>query len=621
MLVYIEDKKTFNEDVFENNIEEKILGLMKKKLGKRVSPNEIRSWKYSLGYMDRILNNPSIPDNAGIAIEYGIPQTSKRVDFIVTGTDEVGQQTAIIIELKQWEKVEITTKDAIVSTYLGGGTRETSHPSYQAWSYASLLLDFNEEARAEDVTLYPCAYLHNCKSGEVINDAFYRAHTEKAPAFLKSDASKLRNFISQYVKFGDAGELMYRIRDGKISPSKNLADKLASLLEGNKEFLMIDDQKLVYETAIHLGDKATEDSKEVFIVEGGPGTGKSVVAINLLVDLIGKKKNTKYVTKNAAPRTVYESKLLGSMKKTEISNLFTGSGTFTLTPKSTFDTLIVDEAHRLNAKSGMFQNKGENQIKEIIHASNCSIFFIDEDQRVHFKDIGTIDAIKKWAELQNANVTEMKLESQFRCNGSDGYLAWVDNTLQIKETVNETLQDIDYEFAICETPNELQEKIFALNKLNNKARIVAGYCWKWAGKKEKTIKDIVIAKYNFAARWNLADDGNLWILKEESVNEIGCIHTCQGLELDYIGVVIGPDLIVRDGEVLTDGNERASSDASMKGFKKLFKTSPEEAIVKADMIIKNTYRTLMTRGQKGCFVFSTDPETNEYLQYSSGKVL
>lgn len=618
MLVYIEDKKTFNEDVLENNIEDKILSLMKQKLGMRVSPAEIRSWKNSLPFMDRVLNNSEIPDNAGVAIEYGIPQTSKRVDFIVTGINSDKKKTAVIIELKQWEKVESTSKDATVRTYVGGGIREQVHPSYQAWSYASLLQDFNEEARAEDVSIHPCAYLHNCISDEVIHSPFYLEHVLKAPAFLKSDALKLREYISEHVKRGDSGNLMYRIRDGKLSPSKNLADKLDSLLKGNKEFLMIDDQKLVYETAINLGNKATPVSKEVFIVEGGPGTGKSVVAINLLVNLINQNQNTKYVTKNAAPRTVYESKLVGSMKKSEISNLFTGSGTFTLTPSGTFDALIIDEAHRLNAKSGMFQNKGENQIKEIINAANCSVFFIDENQRVHFKDIGTIDEIKHWANSQGANVTQMKLESQFRCNGSDGYLAWVDNTLQIHSTANETLRDIDYDFSVCDSPNILRDQIFELNRLNNKARIVAGYCWKWDGKKDKAVKDIVISKFNFSARWNLADDGNLWILKPESVKEVGCIHTCQGLELDFIGVLIGPDLIVRNGEVITNGEERASSDASIKGYKKLLKESPEEAKIKADMIIKNTYRTLMTRGQKGCYIFSVDPETNEYLKYSMG---
>jgi len=617
MLVYLEDKSTFNEDILSNIIEEKILSLVEEKLGHSVGKNEVRSWKNSLGYMDRVLNDDAIPDDAGVAIEYNIPQTSKRIDFIITGKTTNEHHAAVIIELKQWEQIELTTKDAIVSTYVGGGIREVLHPSYQAWTYAALLKDFNEEARADDVSLHPCAYLHNCEVEDVVRHTFYQDHLNNAPVFLKPDALKLREFIAEHVKYGDSGQLMYRLRDGKISPSKNLADKLESLIQGNKEFLMIDDQKLVYETAIDLANM-TGSSKQVLIVEGGPGTGKSVVAVNLLVDLIKGKKNTKYVTKNAAPRAVYESKLTKSMKKSEISNLFTGSGSFTQTPTNTFDTLIVDEAHRLNAKSGMMQNLGENQIKEIINASGLSVFFIDEDQRIHFKDIGTIDEIRKWANKHNAEITEMVLASQFRCNGSDGYLAWVDNTLQIHQTANETLGDINYDFLVCETPNDLRDLIVDHNQANNKARMVAGYCWEWAGKRDNTIEDVVIAKYNFSAKWNLSNDGGLWIVKPDSVKEVGCIHTCQGLELDYIGVLIGPDLIVRNGEVMTDGMKRAKSDASIRGFKSLLKSNPEEAKAKVDMIIKNTYRTLMTRGQKGCYVFSTDTETNEYLKYSMG---
>jgi len=617
MLVYLEDKSTFNEDILGNTIEEKILSLVEEKLGHSVAKNEVRSWKNSLGYMDRVLNDSVIPDDAGVAIEYNIPQTSKRIDFIITGRTANDLSTAVIIELKQWEQIELTNKDAIVSTYVGGGIREVPHPSYQAWTYAALLKDFNEEARADDVSLHPCAYLHNCDVEDVVRHSFYKDHLNNAPAFLKSDALKLREFIAKHVKSGDSGQLMYRLRDGKISPSKNLADKLESLIQGNKEFLMIDDQKLVYETAMDLANK-TEAAKQVLIVEGGPGTGKSVVAVNLLVDLIRDKKNTKYVTKNAAPRDVYESKLTKSMKKSEISNLFTGSGSFTQTPMNTFDALVVDEAHRLNAKSGMMQNLGENQIKEIINASGLSVFFIDEDQRIHFKDIGTINEIRKWATDHNAEITELKLASQFRCNGSNGYLAWVDNTLQIHQTANETLSDINYDFLVCDTPNDLRDMIVEKNQANNKARMVAGYCWEWAGKRDKTVEDVVIAKYSFSAKWNLSDDGGLWIVKPDSVQEVGCIHTCQGLELDYIGVLFGPDLIVRNGEVLTDGTKRARTDASVRGLKSLMKSNPEEAKEKADMIIKNTYRTLMTRGQKGCYVFSTDPETNEYLKYSIG---
>jgi hypothetical protein len=275
---------------------------------------------------------------------------------------------------------------------------------------------------------------------------------------------------------------------------------------------------------------------------------------------------------------------------------------------------VVDEAHRLNEKSGMFQNLGENQIKEIIHAAACSVFFIDEDQKVTMKDIGSKDEIKKQAKLLNAEVIEMELSSQFRCNGSDAYLAFLDNLLQIRETANTDLKEINYEFKVCDSPAELQKIIFEKNKEKNSARLVAGYCWDWKSQKDNNAMDIEFPEYKFAMKWNLALDSMLWIMKPNSVNEIGCIHTCQGLELDYVGVIIGEDLIVRNGIVLVDPAKRSRMDSSIKGYKKLFKENPEKAKDLIRKIIKNTYRTLMTRGMKGCYVWSVDKETNEWLK-------
>jgi DUF2075 family protein len=617
MIVYLADKTRFRDDVFTNRIEEIVLESFQAKLGKSVAESEVSSWKHSLQRMDKVLEDPEIPDNAGVAIEFNIPNTGKRIDFILTGTGQDGKRTAVIVELKQWESAEATSKDAIVRTFVGGSQREVSHPSYQAWSYAALIHDFNETVRREPIHLRPCAYLHNCKSTEVIRAPFYAEHTSQAPAFLRDDAQKLRDFIKEHVKHGDQGDTMYRIRDGKISPSKSLADHLVSLLKGNREFLLIDDQKLVYETALELARHSKTGQKNVLIVNGGPGTGKSVVAINLLVEFTRHKLVTQYVTKNSAPRAVYEAKLVGSMTKSRISNLFVGSGQFTETKRNEFDALIVDEAHRLNEKSGMFQNKGENQIKELIHTAAFSVFFLDEDQQIHWKDIGDKSEILRWARFHGAEVTELDLASQFRCNGSDGYLAWADNTLQLRETANPTLEGANYEFTVCDSAAELRELIKAKNQPNNRARVVAGYCWDWISKKSKHVYDFDLEGGKFRARWNLSDDGMLWILKPDSVDEVGCIHTCQGLELDYIGVIVGPDLIVRDGKVITDGCKRAKTDKSLNGFKGLLKKDPIAAREKADRIIKNTYRTLMTRGQKGCIFHSTDPETNTYFKNAS----
>jgi DUF2075 family protein len=614
MIVYLAEKSQFLEDVDSNKIEELILSEYIRAYGHSVSSSEKNAWRNSMGFMHRIMDDREIPNSAGVAIEFGIPQSVKRIDFILTGKDSNFLPTALIVELKQWTEAQRTDKDGIVNTILGGARVETAHPSYQAWSYASLLADFSEAVRDHNISLAPCAYLHNCVDGSTINHSFYREHTKRAPAFLRDDAEKLRAFIKEHVKHGDSGKIIYQIRNGKISPSKALADCLASMLEGNREFLMIDDQKLVFETALSLARIANSTKKQVLIIEGGPGTGKSVVAINLLVEFTKLRSLVKYVTKNAAPRAVYENKLTGLYSKSRISCLFTGSGAYTETAVNTFDALIVDEAHRLNEKSGMFQNRGINQIKELINSAKLSVFFLDENQRVTLKDIGRKEEIVRWADSCGATVTELAMESQFRCNGSDGYLAWVDNTLGVRTTANKTLAGINYDFAVCSSPNELRDRILEKNKLRNKSRLVAGYCWDWASKSKHGDYDIVLPDFNFHAKWNLSTDGGLWILKPESVSEIGCIHTCQGLELDYVGVLIGPDFIVRDGNIITDATARSKMDASLKGYKKLLLASPDEARKRAAEIIKNTYRTLMTRGQKGCFVYSVDAETNQYLK-------
>lgn len=621
MIIYQSNKHGFIKHVLSNEIHEIIEATYQAKTGHRVARNELRSWQESMRYMGAVLDHDEIPNDVGVSIEYSIPQTSKRIDFILTGQDSEQNDQVVIIELKQWESAELTDKDAIVKTRFQYGMAETSHPSYQAWSYSELLNQLNETVYSDNIHLTPCAYLHNYIEDSVIKNNFYQPYLEKAPVFLKGKAERerLQDFIKNLVKHGDKSNLMFRIENGKIRPSKSLADSLAKMIAGNPEFIMLDEQKLVFETAIKLAKESSASNKNILVVQGGPGTGKSVVAVNLLVNIIQQLRLVaQYITKNAAPRAVYEAKLTGSMKKTAISNLFTGSGSFHSLEKNVFDVLIVDEAHRLNEKSGMFKNIGENQIREIISSSKLSIFFIDEDQKVTFSDIGSKEEIEKWAKQENASIHHMALESQFRCNGSNGYLAWLDDVLEIRQTANKTLDGLEYDFRVMKTPNELKELIFNKNKINNKARIVAGYCWDWISRGDKTAFDISLPQYDFGMQWNLDTDGSLWIQAPDSVSEVGCIHTCQGLEVDYVGVIIGDDLIVRNSQVITNPMARAKTDKSISGYKKLLKMDPEAANEKVDSIIRNTYRTLMTRGMKGCYIFCTDQETQAYFQNRLG---
>lgn len=617
MIVYEGLKTDFlsscERDSIAMEIEENILT----KLGKHTPKAEFRSWENSLNYMYKVLNDDEIPSDAGVAIEFNIPQTSKRVDFIISGYDGQDSPGMIIVELKQWDSItEVKGADALVETYVGGGNHRVVHPSYQAWSYAQLIRDYNQEVQNRSIGLYPCACLHNYirHADDPLDAGQYKDYLEEAPAYTKGQLDQLRAFIKKSIQKGDQKEVLYQVDHGKIRPSKSLQDTIGSMLKGNREFIMIDEQKVAYEEILRLACQCQKDyKKRTVIVRGGPGTGKTVIAINLLAELTQRDQLVQYVSKNSAPRQVYLKKLKGQIKKSSVDNMFKGSGTYTEVGNNVVQTILCDEAHRLNEKSGMFHNLGENQIKEIIHAAFCSVFFIDENQRVTMDDIGTVEEIENWAKEEGSELHYLELESQFRCNGSDGYLAWLDDVLEIRETANYNLEGIDYDIRVCDSPEEMRELVIERNRIANKARVLAGYCWEWI-KKEQNNKDYHDIKIgDFEMSWNLGN-GEPFAISETSIDEAGCIHTSQGLEFDYVGVIMGNDIRYEEDHVITDFTKRAKTDQSLKGIKKLYKESPTEANKRADEIIKNTYRTLLTRGMKGCYIYCTDPGMSAYLK-------
>ena len=617
MIVYDGLKSDFLHSVEADTIALEIEQNILEKLGRHTVSNEFLSWDNSMQYMYKVMNDPEIPADAGVAIEYNIPQTAKRVDFMISGYDAGGKPGMVIVELKQWSKLEtVDNTETLVETYTGNAMRKVVHPSYQAWSYAQLITDYNSAVQDKHVTLAPCVFLHNYfrKDNDPLDDKRYEAYTSEAPAFTKGQVSNLRDFIKKCVKTGDKKEVLYMIDHGAIRPSKSLQNAIASMIEGNEEFIMIDEQRVVYEEIIKISTKCQRDHKKrTVICKGGPGTGKSVIAVRLLAELTQRGQFVQYVSKNSAPRQVYAAKLKGKIRKSSVDNMFKGSGMYTEVGNNMIHTLLADEAHRLNEKSGLFHNMGENQIKEIIHAAGCSVFFIDESQRVTMDDIGSVDEIRKWANEEGSEITEMELVSQFRCNGSNGYLAWVDDLLEIRETANYNLDGLDYEVRLCDDPADVQRIIIEKNKASNRARILAGYCWDWPKKNRKNSNYHDIQIGDFSISWNL-DDGQAFAISENSVNEAGCIHTTQGLEFDYVGVIMGDDIRYEDGHVVTDFTKRASTDQSIKGLKKMYKENPDEANERADEIIKNTYRTLMTRGMKGCYIYCTDPGMREYIR-------
>ena len=616
MIVYSASKAQFNDDVNLNRISDIILGNLRERHLSGGQTAEYHSWQNSLHFMRAVIDDPAIPGDCDIAIEYQIPRTSKRVDFMIAGADKENKNNVVIVELKQWDKAE-KVDDIMqhsVRAFTGGGRRIVNHPSYQAYAYATFIRNSSEQVQDQNIGIQPCAYLHNCspQNRAPLDDEIYDIWIKEAPLFDKSQVLRLRSYIKQFIsRKSDQGDLLYKIDNGRIRPSKALQDCLASLLNGNEEFILLDDQAVVYDMCRKIMDQCMKDMKKrCIIIQGGPGTGKSVLAVNLLNDFISKGLNASYCTKNSAPREAYQRLLAKSdlKKQVNIKQLFRSPfGLCNMAPNF-YDCLIVDEAHRLVAKMYGDWN-GQNQIKECLNASLFTVFLLDEAQRITTKDIGSISEIKKWAQSAGSYVVmneETVLHSQFRCNGSDQYIQFVNKMLQIGEPTDIDFSEMHFDIRIFDDPNELRDQLRALNRVNNKARMVAGYCYDWDVKNRRGDFDIYLEN-DFKAQWNLAAD-KIWAINPKSFEQVGCIHTAQGLEFDYVGVLIGQDLRYdpESGRIITD-RTKISKDDKSSGIR----TAKDEV---AEELIKNTYKTLLTRGQKGCYIYCEDRNLREYLR-------
>lgn len=614
MIVYENTLANFKQDVVLNQIVDAILTSIKNLRLSGGSTSEINSWNNSLHFMKDVLDCPEIPDDSLVAIEYNIPQTSKRVDFMILGRDKEDNDNLVIVELKQWAKVskiDDTFKHSIMSDLRS--QEPIAHPSYQAYSYKSLILNYCDEVKLDDNTIHPCAYLHNLSEDyrDVIEDDIYVDWTNEAPVFLKNDVLKLRDFVKQYItaKSFD-NELLYKIDHGRIKPQKALQDSIDSMLCGNEEFKMIDEQVVAYDMIMKTIDNASKDNKKhVMIISGGPGTGKSVLAINVLAKTISELSlNASYITKNSAPRNCYTELLSkgNAKKRVDLKLAIKSPHSLPFTPKNGIDVGIFDEAHRMQHQPYMY--KGNDMLYDAIYACKTSIFFVDLDQRVTVNDCYDVDSIVDTAKAQGAIIDFEKpfeLTSQFRCNGSDSYISFVNNLLGISKTANPTISNKDFEFRVFDDPNELRDELRKKNKINNKARMVAGYCYDWNVKYKRGEWDVIIGN-DFKAKWNLAND-SIFAINSDSFEQVGCIHTVQGMEFDYVGVFIGEDLYF-DGKSVKTNKLAISKDDRTSGIRGC---KNEEL---ADRLIRNTYKVLLTRGQKGCFIYCEDKALNEYIK-------
>lgn len=602
----------FKNAVDTNEITTSIEKAFKEKMGRYPGSSEKASWNNSMQFMEKIIRNSGVADDCGIFIEFNIPNTRMRVDFIIAGCDKKGNENFVIIELKQWSSANATEKKDVI-TYVGGGNKQVAHPSYQAWSYKEHLINLNEGIHTNNLNGYSCAYLHNYIERELepLKEEQYSDYLEQSPIFFSNDYKNLQEHLFTLVGEGDGMDILHTIATGKTRPSQKLIDHVTGLFKGNQEFVLLDEQKVAYETIMSLVTK--QETKKTIIVKGGPGTGKSVISMNSLGTLLNRGFNAKFIAPNASFREVMLERLIkeNPMDRARIKGLFSGSGQYYNCKLNSFDVLIIDEAHRLKRK-GAFQYKGENQVEDMIKTAQISIFFVDDTQRIRPEDIGTVDEIKRVAAQYDSEVHEVELEAQFRCAGADGFINWTKDALQIEETGNFNGWDKQaFEFKVLDTPQEVYAKVKEKNDEGYNARMLAGYAWDWTSQKQGNgngeINDVKIPEHLFSMPWNARSLSTTWAIKADGINQIGCVHTSQGLEFDYVGIIIGNDLKYDNasGYLYADYSEYKDK-MGKRGMK-----NDNEQLTE---LVKNVYKTLLSRGMKGCYVYCRDKKLEAYFK-------
>lgn len=618
MIIYKNSAGQFRNEVDMNLIADQIVNRYETVYGRRAHHAEVRAWNNSMRYMETVLRRSGVPDDCGVLIEYNIPSTSKRIDFVITGRDEEDQDNFVIVELKQWETAEATTKEDVVRSFVGGAMRDVTHPSYQAQSYLNYMSDMNEAVYDGNIRMSACAYLHNYskQDPEPLLSPQYQDILDTSPVFFKNDTDKLQSFIKRYVGQGNGLGILFEIDNGRIAPSKKFVEYVSDLFDGREIYTLLDEQKVAYSSIVDIALHAEE--KTTIIINGGPGTGKSVVAMNAFVKLLQSNLNLQFVAPNASFRSTLTDMLASGRGRTKkrLNALFSGSSKFVDAIPNEFDVLICDEAHRLK-KRGAYMYRGLSQVEDIIRAAKVSVFFVDDHQMVRPDDEGSTARIRDAAEKFGSRIETVKLEAQFRCSGAEGFMNWVDHTLMLSDTANfDGWDEESFEFKLVDNPNELKSLIDVKAESGAKARLLAGYAWPWttdkAGNKNAEVSDIVIDEYNFAMPWNSRTQPHTWAVDPDKADQIGCIHTSQGLEFDYVGVIIGYDLRYDPENKTLYSNYQEYYDSTGK---KGLKNNPDEL----NRLIRNIYRVLMSRGMKGCYVYCRDEHLQAYFASRLGR--
>ena len=653
-ILYQESQSQFIRDVERNLVSQKMRHAAEL-AGIHSAENEIASWENNAPHVSRLLTQCGAKDSY-VTFEFLVPFSRKRIDCMIYGKGDDNSENVIHIELKQWSNKtvglaesegnftadESTSRqhdDVIfnVEAFTGHANRIVAHPSQQVKGYQGYLSNFIEVFSNHEVTLTGLAYCYNYTKNDeskptYLFDKKYSTLLSQFPTYAKDQFDELTIKMTILLRNGSGLSIFNKVMQSNIRPSKKLLNEVSTMIESGdiSAFSLIEDQivarNIIIDKIREMRANSSRNKKNIIIVNGGPGTGKTVIALHILAELAklsnnGYGLNVHYATKSKPLLEGVRAQLTPRSRM-----LFSNVTSFvpSSSDEDSVDVLLVDEAHRIQKNANSQYTKAENrtdlsQIDTIIRAAKITVFFIDDRQAIRGVEIGSASMIREAAERWNASVEECELKSQFRCNGSDNYLNWLEQVLYNKQ-VTSHFDTEDFDLRIMDSPQKMYESLVEQNNVPGQtARLMAGFCWPWSTNvvNGDLVKDVKIG--TFAMPWETNDKVDRrslrvsyprwyeWAYKPEGIKQVGCIYTSQGYEFDYAGVIIGPDLKYDpvEDKIITD--KSACKDPVLKRTQK-------EATMTFDDYVRNIYRVLMSRGMKGCYLYVCDKELRKHLK-------
>jgi uncharacterized protein len=607
----------FLEEVTQNRIAETLRNAWFEDRGFEPSPSELRSWRNSLRALGNAVRLAGLDDH-GLLLEYQLPLSSLRIDAVLTGSDHDGRPAAVIVELKQWDDALSSPVPECVGVTYGGKVRDVLHPSAQARQYQLYLGDTHSAFADGAIRLGACAFLHDFihdEASELLDDRHANL-LGVYPLFAGDRIDELVAFLDDRLGAGGGMPVLDAVREGRYRPAKKLLEHTAKMIRNEPTYHLLDGQRVVFNAIIaRAAECIRTDQRAVFIIRGGPGTGKSVLALNLVAELSAHGYATHHATGSAAFTSTIR-KIVGA----RAAQQFKYFNSYLNAEPDSLDVLLCDEAHRIRKHSwNRFSKKRAEdpdrpQIDELLTVAKVAVFFIDDLQAVRRDEIGSSDDIERLAAELGATVYEERLEAQFRCGGSDGFIRWVEHTLGIRRTANQLWAgDANFDFDVVDSVEELEAIVRSHAEAGRSARLTAGYCWPWGDPDADGQLPADVEVGGWAMPWNAKPDksrlapgipkSHLWASEPGGLEQVGCIYTAQGFEFDHVGVIWGRDLVYR-GRRGWVGQPEHSHDSGLKRG-----TAPD----RFTDLVKNTYRVLLSRGLQGCTVHFLDDQTRDFV--------